>query len=125
MPPCITVVDDDISVRESLESLIRSGGMVVKLFDSAEALLSSDHPCATDCFIIDVRLPGMSGVQLNRHLIKTGCVVPAIFITGHATDKQARAETCLDSTIAYLIKPFSEDELLGAVQAALKWEPRA
>jgi FixJ family two-component response regulator len=123
MPPRVTVVDDDISVRESLKSLISSFGMDVKVFASAEALMSSSHPCMTDCFIFDVRLPGMSGIELNRHLIERGCQVPAIFITGHATDQRTRADAWQDSTIAYLIKPFSEEELLSAVQTALKWKP--
>lgn len=123
MLPSITVVDDDISVRESLESLIRSAGMAVKVFPSAEALVASSHPCVTDCFILDVRLPGMNGIELNRYLIGKGCKVPVIFITGHATDQQTKTSAYLDSTIAYLIKPFSEDELLDAVQTALKWKP--
>jgi len=125
MPPHVTVVDDDISVRESLGSLIRSTGLVVKAFDSAEALVNSGNPCKTDCFIFDVRLPGMSGIELNRHLIATGCKIPVIFITAHGSDEQARSAAYSDSTIAYLIKPFSEEALLGAVQSALKWKPNA
>ena len=66
MAPLVAVVDDDISVRESLESLIRSVGMAVKLFVSAEELVNSADPCAADCFILDVCLPGMSGIELNR-----------------------------------------------------------
>ena len=125
MAPLIAVVDDDISVRESLESLIRSAGMAVRLFCSAEDLVNSPHPCMADCFILDVRLPGMSGIELNRFLIASGCKAPVIFITAHATDDSAKADACTDSTIAYLIKPFGEDELLDAVDAALKWKPAA
>ena len=125
MPTRVTVVDDDISVRESLESLIRSSGMVVKTFASAEALASSAQRCMADCFIFDVSLPGMSGIELNRFLIAAGCRVPVIFITAHGTDDRARSSASGDSTIAYLIKPFSEDELLDAVQTAWKWKPKA
>ncbi len=125
MAPLVAVVDDDISVRESLESLIRSVGMAVKLFVSAEELVNSADPCAADCFILDVRLPGMSGIELNRFLIESGCKAPVIFITAHACDDRSKAEAHTDSTIAYLIKPFGEDELLDAVEAALKWKPAA
>jgi FixJ family two-component response regulator len=125
MAPLVAVVDDDISVRESLESLIRSVGMAVRLFGSAEDVVNSTDPCRVDCFILDVRLPGMSGIELNRFLIASGCKVPVIFITAHASDDRAKADAFTDSTIAYLIKPFGEDELLDAVQAALKWQPAA
>ena len=125
MAPLVAVVDDDISVRESLESLIRSVGLAVKLFVSAEDLVNSPDPCMANCYILDVRLPGMSGIELNRLLNASGCKVPVIFITAHASDDRAKADAFTDSTIAYLIKPFAEDELLDAVNAALKWKPEA
>jgi FixJ family two-component response regulator len=125
MPPLVAVVDDDISVRESLESLIRSAGMAVRLFVSAEDLVNSPGFCMADCYILDVRLPGMSGIELNRFLIASGCKVPVIFITAHASDDRAKSDAFTDSTIAYLIKPFGEDDLLDAVEAALKWKPAA
>lgn len=99
--------------------------MEVEVFDSAESLVSSANPCKTDCFIFDIRLPGMSGIELNRCLLSRGCRVPVIFITAHGTEEQAKLSASWDSTMAYLIKPFSEDELLGAVQKALKWKPKA
>ena len=123
MAPLVAVVDDDISVRESLESLIRSVGMAVRVFASAEELLNSAHPCKADCLILDVRLPGMSGIELSRHLMASGCKVPVIFITAHGSDDRARLEAASDWTVAYFIKPFSGDELLDAVDAALKWKP--
>jgi len=70
-------------------------------------------------------LPGMSGIELSRFLIASGCEVPVIFITAHASDDGAKADARTDSTIAYLVKPFGEDELLDAVEAALKWKPTA
>ena len=121
--PLISVVDDDIWVRDSLDSLIRSVGMEVNVFASAEEFLKSAHACKADCLVLDVRLPGMSGIELHRHLSAGRCKKPAIFITAHGSDEGARSEAASDWTVAYLIKPFSEDELLGAVNAALRWEP--
>ena len=123
MERLIAVVDDDISVRESLESLIRSVGMQVRVFASAEEFLTAAHPRNADCLVLDVRLPGMSGVELHRHLLGRNCKVPAIFITAHASDDRARLESRSDWTVAYLTKPFGEDELLDAVHAALRWKP--
>ncbi len=119
----VAVVDDDISVRESLESLIRSVGMEVRVFASAEEFLNSVHPRKADCLILDVRLPGMSGFDLQHHLVARKFEVPVIFMTTHGYDDRARSEASSDWTVAYLTKPFSEDELLDAVYAASKWKP--
>jgi FixJ family two-component response regulator len=119
----ISVVDDDIWVRESLDSLIRSVGQDVKVFASAEEFLNSDHARKTDCLISDIRLPGMTGIELHRDLMARQCKLPVIFITAHASDERARSEAASGWTVAYLIKPFTEDELLGAIDAALKWTP--
>ena len=124
MERLVVVVDDDISVRESLDSLIRSVGMEVRVFASAEEFLTAAHPRKADCLVLDVRLPGMSGVELHRHLLARNRKVPVIFITAHASDDRARLEARSDWTVAYLTKPFGEDELLDAVHAALKWEPK-
>ena len=118
MIPLVAVVDDDVAVRESLESLIRSAGMAVTVFASAEEFLNSARPNKLDCLILDVRMPGMSGIELHHHLLASNCKVPAVFITAHASDDRARSEACSDWTVAYLTKPFSEDELLDAVHAA-------
>jgi FixJ family two-component response regulator len=125
MPPLVAVVDDDFSVRESLESLIRSVGLEVRLCASAEEFLSAPHPRKPDCLILDVRLTGMSGIELHRHLVAGKCRVPVIFITAHGSDTRASSEAASDWTVAYLTKPFSEDELLGAINTALKWGPTA
>ncbi len=122
MASLVAVVDDDISVRESLESLISSVGLEVTVSASAEEFLNSAHPRKADCLVLDVRLPGMSGIQLHRHLMSQERKVPVIFITAHASDNGARAEAASDWTVAYLTKPFDEDELLDAVHAALKWK---
>ncbi len=119
----VSVVDDDIWVRESLDSLIRSVGMEVRSFVSAEEFLDSADPRKADCLILDVRLPGMSGIELHRHLLASRFNVPVVFITAHASDDDARSRADSDWTVAYLIKPFSDDELLDAVHAALKRKP--
>jgi FixJ family two-component response regulator len=120
--PVISVVDDEIWVRESLDSLIRSIGHEVRVFASAEEFLNSAPRRKEDCLILDVRLPGMSGIELHRHLLARKFHVPVIFITAHASDEHARSEVASDWTVAYLIKPFAEDELLGAVADALNWK---
>ena len=120
MAPLVSVVDDDISVRKSLDRLIRSVRLEVRLFASAEEFLDSEQPCNADCLILDVRLPGMTGIELQRQLLASRCDVPVIFITAHGSDDSARAEAASDWTVAYFIKPFSPDELLDAVDVALK-----
>jgi FixJ family two-component response regulator len=121
MAPLVAVVDDDISVRESLESLIGSVGLEVRVSASAEEFLNSDDPRKADCLVFDVRLPGMSGIELYHHLMTRKYNVPVIFITAHGSDNRARSEAASEWTVAYLTKPFSDDELLDAVNAALKW----
>ena len=121
MAPLVAVVDDDISVRESLESLIGSAGLEVRVSASAEEFLSSAHPREVDCLILDVRLPGMSGIELHHYLVAQKCKVPVIFITAHASDSQARSAAASEWTVAYLTKPFDENELLDAVSTALQW----
>jgi FixJ family two-component response regulator len=96
--------------------------MNVNLFASAEEFLNSTHTRKADCLILDVRLPGMSGVELHRHLLARQYGVPVIFITAHGSDEAARLEAASDWTVAYFTKPFSGDELLDAVATALKWK---
>ena len=121
--PIISIVDDDISIRKSLDRLIRSADLGVLVFASAEEFLNSAHPRKADCLILDVQLPGMSGIELFHHLSIHKYKVPVIFITAHVSDEHARSETASDWTVAYLIKPFRGEELLDAVNAALKWKP--
>ena len=120
--PLIAVVDDDISVRESLDSLLRSAGLGVRVFASAEEFLNPAPRSKPDCLILDVRLPGMNGFELHRELLARSYKVPVIFITAHGYDKRARSEAASDWTVAYLTKPFSEDELLEAVHTSLSWK---
>ena len=123
MPPLVAVVDDDFSVRESLESLIRSAGMKVRVFASAEQFLDSPDVSDAKCLVLDVRMPGMSGTQLHRHLLSNGFKLPVIFITAHASDQETREQALSDGAQAYLIKPLHKSELLDAIFTAL--EPSA
>jgi FixJ family two-component response regulator len=117
--PLIAIVDDDQSVREGLENLISSVGFEVKLFASAEAFLDSDAPLQTDCAVLDLRLPGISGLELQRKLAADGQSIPVVMITAQGDDK-ARAEAVAAGAIAFLKKPFKEEALLAAIDSALK-----
>jgi FixJ family two-component response regulator len=115
----ITVVDDDASVRESTSSLLRSLGHAVKEFGSAEDLVASPDLDETDCVITDVRMPGMSGLELQRRLARSHPGVPVILMTAHASDDEARLRALKDGAMAYLCKPLDEETLLSAVETAL------
>jgi FixJ family two-component response regulator len=119
MPPLVAVIDDDNSVRESSESLLRSAGFAARVFDSAEQFLNSPYVRKAACLVLDVRMPGMSGPELRRNLLLEGYDVPVIFITA-ATDEEARARELTNGAVAYLTKPFDEEELLSAIHRALK-----
>jgi FixJ family two-component response regulator len=116
--PLISVVDDDGSVRKSLQRLIRSVGFAVEVFASAEEFLRSEHLCSTDCLIVDVRMPGMNGLELQRELVAGDFGIPLIFITAHG-DEAARSQALKEGAVAYLFKPFREETLLNAINAAL------
>src|SRR5271157_5737415 len=117
--PLISVVDDDESVRESLDGLIRSVGFAVRVFPSAEEFLNSNHLCDTDCLLLDVRMPGMNGIELHRRLVANHCEIPVIFITAHGSEEGVRSQAFRNGAVDYLIKPLSEDTVLNAVHKAL------
>jgi FixJ family two-component response regulator len=116
--PLISIVDDDEPVREAIESLLKSVGFKAEVFASAEEFLNSDHLPETECLILDVRMPGMSGLELQRQLAAAGSRIPIIFITAHG-DEEVQAQALKAGAVAFLRKPFSEEALLSAVQAAL------
>lgn len=116
--PLIVVVDDDQSVREALENLISSAGFEVKLFASAENFLDSEAPLQTDCAILDVRLPGISGLELQRRLAANRQSLPVIIITAQGDDK-TEDEAVAAGAIAFLKKPVKEEVLLAALESAL------
>ena len=117
--PLIAVVDDDQSVREALENLISSVGFDVHLFASAEDFLDSDTPLQTDCAVLDLCLPGMTGLELQRRLAADGQTIPVIIITAQGDDK-TQDEAVAAGAIAFLRKPVKEEALLAALESALK-----
>lgn len=115
----VSVVDDDESVRESLPDLLRELGFLVQAFASAEEFLSSDCVDQTRCLILDVAMPGMSGPDLQRELLRRGLEIPIVYITAHR-DEAVRPRLLELGAVECLFKPFSETELLEAVNAALR-----
>ena len=120
-PPYISVIDDDDSVRESLESLIRSFGFAVEVFPSAEEFLNSGHLRDMRCLVLDVRMPGMNGLELQQQLLASHSGIPVIFMTAHG-DQVARTQALKNGAVDYLLKPFSEESLLNAIRSALARE---
>lgn len=114
----ISVVDDDGSIRESLQGLLESIGFDVETFASATAFLGSEHLPRTDCLILDVRMPVMRGPDLQRELARRGHDIPIVFITAHG-DEEVRPRVLSEGAVACLLKPFTEDALLQAIRAAL------
>jgi FixJ family two-component response regulator len=117
-PKLVAIVDDDESVRESLPDLLRSFGLEVEPYASAEAFLTSGSVERADCLVLDVAMPGMSGPELQEELARRNQATPIVFITAFSDDR-IRATVLNHGAVAYLIKPFSEDAIVGAVNAAL------
>jgi FixJ family two-component response regulator len=117
--PLISIVDDDDSMRSSLDNLIRSVGFRAQAFSSAGAFLSSNQAHDTSCLILDVRMPGMNGLELQRQMLVSNWRIPIIFITSHADD-DARARALEAGAVDFLYKPFREENLFDAIDAALK-----
>ena len=118
--PRVSIVDDDESVREAIRGLLRSLGVSADVFASAEEFLESDAAKNSACLILDVRMPGMSGLELQARLAAAGYKIPLIFITAHASDREARARALQAGAVDVLYKPFKEEVLLKHVYAALK-----
>jgi len=115
----MAIVDDDDSLRTSLDNLIRSVGFRAQGFASAEAFLSSNQVHATACLILDVRMAGMNGLELQRQMVAANWQIPIIFITSHVDD-EARVRALETGAVAFLYKPCREDDLLDAIDVALK-----
>lgn len=114
----MSVVDDDESIRESLPDLLRQFGFAVQAFSSAEAFLASGVVGETNCLILDIAMPGMSGPDLQQELARRRQDVPIVFITANG-DTTVRSRVLAQGAVACLFKPFSETALLDAVNAAL------
>jgi FixJ family two-component response regulator len=121
MPPAplISIVDDDDFLRNSLNNLLRSVGMRTHGFSSAAEFLNSNELHATDCLLLDVRMPGMSGLDLQRQLRAANSRIPIVFITSHADDDDARARALAAGAVAFLYKPCKKETLLEAIDSAL------
>jgi FixJ family two-component response regulator len=117
--PVVYVVDDDLSMRDALDSLIRSVGFRVQTFASAQDFLKSTLPDAPGCLVLDVRLPGLSGLDLQRELARADIHIPIIFITGHG-DIPMSVSAMKAGAVEFLTKPFRDQDLLDAVQGAVE-----
>ena len=119
----ISIVDDDESVREATKGLLKSLGFSAESFACAEDFLSSIRLPRTTCLIVDVQMPGMSGLDLHRKLLAAGKSIPTILITAYP-DERTRARALKAGVICYLVKPFTEDDLLNCLRAILGEDPK-
>ncbi len=115
----VAVVDDDESVRESLPDLLREFGLAAQAFSSAEEFLASDGVGETRCLILDIAMPGMTGLDLQRELKVRGQKIPIIFITAQK-DEPVRARAFEEGAVEFLLKPFSDTALLAALNKAFR-----
>jgi FixJ family two-component response regulator len=116
--PTVHVVDDDASMRRSLARLLGGAGHDVALYATAEELLAAAGPSLTGCILLDLRLPGASGLELQDRLAERGCSAPVVFLTGHG-DVPASVRAMKRGAVDFLQKPVAADELLAAVASAL------
>jgi FixJ family two-component response regulator len=116
--PVVFVIDDDASIREALTNLLRSVEITVETFGTAQQFLSAKRPDAPGCLILDVRLPGVSGLELQRQLLEANIQLPVIFVTGHG-DIQMSVRAMKAGAVEFLTKPFRDQDLLDAVQQAV------
>lgn len=122
-PAAIFVVDDDEGVRNSLKFLLKSVGLATHAFASADEFLAAYRPDQPGCLVLDVRMPGMSGLELQQQLNVRGAVVPVIFITGHG-DVPMAVEAMQQGAFDFLQKPFRDQELIDRIQRALESDTR-
>ena len=115
----IFVIDDDLAVREALDSLFQSTGLNARFFESTDAFLQSERPDVPGCLVLDVRLPGLSGLDFQREMIKSGIHLPIIFITGHG-DVPMSVRAMKAGATEFLTKPFQDQDLLDAIHAGFE-----
>jgi FixJ family two-component response regulator len=115
----IAIVDDDDSMRSALSGLLKAVGLATQAFASAEEFLKSGQQHQTACLIADIRMPGMSGLELQAHLNAERCRIPTIFITAHG-DAKMRIQALREGAVEFLAKPFDDEALLDSVRAALE-----
>ena len=117
--PIVFVVDDDDAVRASLERLIRSAGFAVKTFASANQFLKSERPDVPGCLVLDVKLPGLGGLDLQQRLAESDSAIPIVFITGHG-DIPMSVRAIKAGAVEFLTKPFRDQDLLDAINQAIE-----
>ena len=117
--PIVFVIDDDQSVRDALESLLHTVGLEVRAFQSTQQFLQSERPDAPGCLVLDVRLPGVSGLDFQSDLVKSNIQYPIIFISGHG-DIPMSVRAIKAGAIEFLTKPFRDQDLLDAVQVGIE-----
>jgi FixJ family two-component response regulator len=115
----VAIVDDDDLVRSALQDMLKSVGLPSQAFASAEEFLKSGQQNQTACLIADIRMPGMSGLELQTELNATHCRIPTIFITAHG-DTRMRMQALRAGAVEFMAKPFDDEALLGSVRAALE-----
>src|ERR1700680_4140487 len=115
----IAIVDDDDSMRSALEGLLKAGGLPAQAFASAEEYLKSGQQHENACLIADIRMPGMSGLELQAKLNAEACRIPTIFITAHG-DEKMRMQALRAGAVEFMAKPFDDEVLLESVRAALE-----
>jgi FixJ family two-component response regulator len=115
----VAIVDDDDLMRSALQGMLKSVGLLSQAFASAEEFLKSGQQHETACLIADIRMPGMSGLELQAKLNAEHCRIPTIFITAHG-DTKMRLQALRAGAVEFLAKPFDDDALLGSVRAALE-----
>ncbi|HZF28893.1 MAG TPA: response regulator transcription factor [Gammaproteobacteria bacterium] len=116
--PVVFVVDDDASIRRSLDTLLRSVGLEVKLLSSAQEFMQAERPDVPGCLVLDVRLPGMSGLTFQQEIAKAGVALPVTFVTGHG-DVPMTVRAMKAGAAEFLTKPFDDQVLLDAIHAAI------
>jgi len=122
--PIVFIVDDDVSARDALESLVRSAGLKVEVFDSAQEFLKRGRTDGPSCLVLDVRMPGLTGLELQQRLKNLKREIPIIFITGHG-DIPMSVQAMKAGAVEFLMKPHIDQNLLDAIQAALKRDEAA
>ena len=115
----VAIVDDDDLMRSALQGMLKSVGLPSRAFASAEEFLKSGQQSQTACLIADIRMPGMSGLELQAKLNAEHCRIPTIFITAHG-DTKMRMQALRGGAVEFLAKPFDDESLLGSVRAALE-----
>jgi FixJ family two-component response regulator len=115
----VAIVDDDESMRSALQGMLKSVGLASEVFASAEEFLKSGQQKKTACLITDIRMPGMSGLELQARLNAERCKIPTIFITAHG-DTKMRMQALRAGAVEFLAKPFDDEVLLESVRAALE-----